>query len=66
MVDYWSDEEKFFNGVITMISRQYHKSPSEIKSWTLPDLTLILASLFEESKMNEKLQKEFDSSMASR
>jgi len=49
-----------------MISRQYHKSPSEISSWTLPDLTLILASLYEESKMNEQLQKEFDASMASR
>ena len=49
-----------------MVSRQYHKSPSQIASWPLPDLTLILASLYEESKANEQLQKEFDSSMASR
>ena len=48
----------------TIISRQYHIRPSEIEeSWTLNDMTLVLASIFDEAKQNEKLQKQFDQSM---
>jgi hypothetical protein len=43
------------------LSKQLGKAPSEISSWPLPDIVMLMASYYEESRELEKQQKEGNS-----
>lgn len=61
-VDYWTDEEKFFKGIVLSVSRKEHKRPSEIEQdWSLPDLVLVYSSYIEEAQELEEMNSEMES-----